>query len=547
MKRLYVMALAIAMLGLQGCALMKAPKFVPANPEQMTEWSVEGSMKVNAPSGDHKTYFEYREINGEYRLAVRPDSPVQENQAEVKGVDGEGKSSEKITAKNPDAEALAKSLQAVLPLNDMSYWLRALPATDGAELKRDSDQNLDEIKDDGWKIQYDDYMQVNDYRLPDAITMKTKDTKVSINLVRAETGFLTSPCPAGAKYDSDVDPATMKYDSSPASRHVVEQLVPPSGAAPAPRWIDDHDFCKQLYKVHGKIPDPRVGLYGPDSMMWKIVGPLIPAGMGAGRALLLQVAHPWVTAGIDQHSIVRHDPLERARRTFIYISTIVYGSMPQVMNAAYKVHQIHKQITGTIPYNAGAFPEGTKYGANEESAMIWVQATLWDTLVKMYEQTEGPLTHDEKERFYQETKLFAMLFGIREKDLPPDWDSFQDYVQSMFYSPQLTVTDHTRQLEHDLFDNQSWILSFPLWIQKIVTAANLPPRIREGYGLPYDDWEKFNYVWIMGLTRFAAWIVPDTIGINAVQHEAEARLKGERVGPYQRMLIKAVGTERLVN
>ena len=298
MKWLQIGVLAL-LFGLQGCSVLKTPAFVPANPEAMNEWSVEGSVKLKDEAGTRETYFEYKEINGNYQLAVRPNSPVEEPQAVVKGTDGDGKAGESISASNPKAEALAKSLQAALPLNNMSYWLRALPATDQAVLKQNDDESLDEIKDDGWKIQYGDFMEVNSYRLPDEITMKKQDTNVSIDLVRAETGFLTSPCTEGVDYSRDDDASAPSADAGTPAISVVATLVPQNGTAPLPRWIDDHAFCKQLYKVHGKIPDPRVGLFGPGSMMWKLSGPLAPGGMGAGRALLLQTAHPWITAGID--------------------------------------------------------------------------------------------------------------------------------------------------------------------------------------------------------------------------------------------------------
>src|SRR5690606_8087505 len=101
------------------------------------------------------------------------------------------------------------------------------------------------------------------------------------------------------------------------------------------KWVNSKDFCEQLVKIHGETVNSKHGLFGPDSMMWELNRYFLPAGFGAGRALLLQIAHPWVTAGIDEHSEVRNDPIERGRRTFVYMYTIIYGSLPQAMNAAY--------------------------------------------------------------------------------------------------------------------------------------------------------------------------------------------------------------------
>ena len=179
--------------------------------------------------------------------------------------------------------------------------------------------------------------------------------------------------------------------------------------------------------------------------------------------------------------------------------------------------------------------------------MVWVSATLWDTLVRMYEEIEEPLTYAEKEQLYEEAKLFNMLFGIPEEAMPRNWKEFADYNETMWLSPQLTVTDNARILKEDLFNPGSIFLAFPLWVQEVVTAANLPPSIREGYEMDYGLWERINYAWILPAAKVYNWVLPKGMGYNPVYHEAQARLKGERVGWYQQSLIKAAGVERLVN
>ncbi|MGB1061614.1 MAG: lipoprotein insertase outer membrane protein LolB, partial [Ketobacter sp.] len=422
---------------LQGCSsVLPKKEFIPADPETLNEWSVEGEISIKSEQGKQKTWFEYRQIDGEYELSLRPDSPVGKTRAVLSGYEGEG--NVQVNVIDPAARDLTEAIRENLPMDNLGYWLRALPASANAEIETDADR-VTELKEAEWEIEYADYMEVGSYRLPDEIAMENPNARVEMEMVRAETGFLSSPCPT----DFDVEASAPRTARLAANPHggVINQLVPRNGEAPLPRWINDQDFCSQLFKVHGDIPDSRVGLYGPDSMMWRLTSRVTPAAMGAGRALLLQTAHPWITAGIDEHSIVRYDPLERGRRTFIYVSTLVYGSMPQVMSAAHTVHKIHNAIEGQIPYEAGAFKKGSDYGANEVSAMIWVSATLWDTLVRMYEEYEEPLTDNEKDQFYEEIKLFNMMFGIPESAMPRDWAAFVDYNETMWYSPQLTVTE----------------------------------------------------------------------------------------------------------
>ncbi len=537
MHILRLLSFSLFLCCMYGCSSMMPHKdFVASDPEAMHEFQIEGALKSNKL--DDKAYFRYREIDGNYQVEIRTEEPTGKPDAIILA---KGDDDATIQSNNEKGAKTAEAIKNLLPLQNMTYWLRGLPATETAKVKADSNGVVSHLKEQSWKIDYQDHMQVDHYLLPLTVKMKNDENKVELDMTRAETGFLESPC---ADYlDSSLTVSNYDFSQKP-----IQRLVPRDGSAPLPLWINDQDFCKQLIKVHGKIPDPRIGLFGPESMFWKLTAPLTPAGMGAGRALLLQTAHPWVTSGIDEHSIVRYDPLERARRTFTFISVMVYGSMPQVLSAANQVHTIHNKVTGEMKYDAGAFKEHTEYRANEMNAMIWVTSALFETLVTMYEQYEHTLTPAEKNQFNEEIKLFATLFGIPTEAYPATWNDFVAYSHAMWDSPQLKVTRNARTLRDDLFNAKTLIMAFPLWVQEIVTAGSLPPQIREGYGMQYGLWEKFNNAWITTSAKITGKLLPDALGNNAAWHEAHARMKGERVGAYYRYVIKTfLGTETLVN
>src|SRR6185436_15676647 len=77
--------------------------------------------------------------------------------------------------------------------------------------------------------------------------------------------------------------------------------------------------------THGTAAsDP--GLYGPDSEAWRLNREATLL-LGAGpRALLLQIAHPLVAAGVDEHSDFRADPWARLAGTLKSYLRIVYGT-----------------------------------------------------------------------------------------------------------------------------------------------------------------------------------------------------------------------------
>jgi len=246
--------------------------------------------------------------------------------------------------------------------------------------------------------------------------------------------------------------------------------------------ISRDDLREQLEVLRKKVIDPKVGLYGPGSMLWE-VNKHSTVFFGAGRANLLQLAHPWVSQAIDQHSATLTDPLGRLRRTFINVFTMVYGSLDQVLDSSYRVHKIHATVTGRVSEETGIYNKGSKYLANHVGSMIWVHATLWETSVMMYEMFQRPLTAEEKDRYYEETKLFAFLFGIPESALPPTWNEFIAYNRKMWDSPELVVGDVGRQLAGYIF-NMKPLLIPVLHRHRLHTAMMLPDRLREEFGLP---------------------------------------------------------------
>ncbi|MDQ8036046.1 MAG: oxygenase MpaB family protein [Pedobacter sp.] len=318
------------------------------------------------------------------------------------------------------------------------------------------------------------------------------------------------------------------------------------------RWVTQEQFEKQLKFIHKEVPDPKIGLFGPDSMMWKINRYLAPGGFGAGQALLLQISHPWVTAGIDEHSVVRDKPLERGRNTFRYILTMIYGTRDQALEAARDVRRIHVKVQGHLRAKAGAFSEGSEYRANEEAAMIWVHATLWETQMKMYEEAVGKVSDVDKEQYYQETKLFAYLFGIREEALPAHWLDFVAYCDKIRNSDTLVVTPASKQLADYLFGVHSvgGVFLWPLMqLQITMTKANLPERLNKGYGFSNYSWfGESVYVTSMWGSRVGHHIVPDSLLENPAYKEAKARIKGKKAGWFTRFgLWVAFDNSRLTN
>lgn len=292
-------------------------------------------------------------------------------------------------------------------------------------------------------------------------------------------------------------------------------------------FIDDKNFQQWLEIALDAADNPQAGIYGPGSMMWK-VGRESISFLGAGRAVLLQLAHPWIANAIDQHSQTRNDPLGRGRRTFINVFSMIFGNTRQVRAVAENVHRIHGYIKGSVAENSGAFAKDSYYQANAIDAMLWVHATLWDTQLRMYELVFPPLSLQEKEQYYQETKLFAHLFGIPESAIPLDWAAFQEYMERMYNSPEITVRSKGREMGDMIFNFGGPLKPALKWLQ-LMTAFMLTPRLRTEFGLPEATIDNLRrYERGLKLVKMVYPRLPDRLRYLPSYNEAIGRLDGKQ-------------------
>jgi uncharacterized protein (DUF2236 family) len=277
------------------------------------------------------------------------------------------------------------------------------------------------------------------------------------------------------------------------------------------------------------VVDPRSGIFGASSISWT-VNRESALFLGAGRAALLQLAHPWVAAALDQHSNLRNDPLARFHNTFRVVFTMIFGTLEQALAASRYLYQLHTRIEGRLPERAGAFERGSHYQANEIEALRWVYATLAESAVLAYETVLPPLSLAEKEAYYAESKTLASLFGIPFSALPADWAAFEAYNREMLASGTLGVNALSREMaQRVLHGRGSWV-PVPRWYRGL-TAAWMPEPLREAFALPFGERERSTAVrarrWLPRVYR----ALPGGLRYVGPYQEACARLRGTQAGP----------------
>src|SRR6202165_328609 len=162
----------------------------------------------------------------------------------------------------------------------------------------------------------------------------------------------------------------------------------------------------------------RPGLFEDDSVTRRVNRENILL-LGGGRALLMQLAHPKVAAGVDEHSDFRSHPIRRLRRPIRMTMAIVFGDRETALGAARAVNQVHANV------------RGHDYRALDPDLLLWVHATLADTALVTYEPFVQPLAPREREDFYWEFKLLGELLGIPHDRFPDTYRDFKAYLEQM--------------------------------------------------------------------------------------------------------------------
>jgi uncharacterized protein (DUF2236 family) len=226
----------------------------------------------------------------------------------------------------------------------------------------------------------------------------------------------------------------------------------------------------KLERIPRGNPHLQSDLPGPGSISWR-VNREAALLLGGARALLMQVAHPRVAAGVADHSDFERDPLRRLNRTLALSLALTFGTPAEVRRAADRINQTHRRVTGP------------GYRALDPDLLLWVHATLIDSALLTYRTFVGPLDRAEAERYYREAKPIGVLLGVPPRRYPGTLAAFDGYLEEMLAGPvrpdatglrlaRLVLRPPLRRVPAGVFA--------PL---DVITAGLLPEGLRQDYGL----------------------------------------------------------------
>ena len=222
-------------------------------------------------------------------------------------------------------------------------------------------------------------------------------------------------------------------------------------------------------RSHGERPVKRSndGLFGPNSVAWKVHGDVATMMVGGVAALLMQMLHPAVLAGVWDHSNFRDDMHGRLRRTARFIALTTYGSRSEAERAIERVRMVHRDVTGRLP-------EGTPYAANDPTLLSWVHVTETYCFLeawKRYAEPGMPLA--EQDRYFAEMREIALRVGCQS--VPESYNETIAFMRDR--RGELDASDRTREIVALLLNPPIQNLTYmPLQRMSAQAAVDLLPR-----------------------------------------------------------------------
>jgi uncharacterized protein (DUF2236 family) len=252
------------------------------------------------------------------------------------------------------------------------------------------------------------------------------------------------------------------------------------------------------------------GLIAPGSVAWR-VNREAALLLGGGRALLMQIAHPKVAAGVAEHSDFMADPIGRLKRTLQLSLALTFGTPAEIRRSASRINTTHQRV------------RGDGYSALDPELLLWVHATLIDSALVTYETFIAQLSDAEAEEYYRQTQPVGALLGIPPARFPRTLAAFRSYVAEMLAGPASPDGTGRRLAAAVLKPPIRGLPGFASAPLRVITTGLLPEPLRRAYGLSWTALDRTAFGAARVVIRSSVMAAPATLRAVPAARRAERR------------------------
>jgi uncharacterized protein (DUF2236 family) len=239
--------------------------------------------------------------------------------------------------------------------------------------------------------------------------------------------------------------------------------------------------------------------------------------LGWPRAVLMQLAHPLIAAGIAQHSAYRGSASEaavRLRHTVWAMLSLSFGDEERRSRALSRIRAIHQTVRGTLAEQAGPFAAGSSYSAEDPKLLLWVHATVLDSSAEVYQRAVGPLSAGDLDALCDESAPLLIELGGDALTVPRTWKALRAYIDNVERSGVLALTPAARAVAERVLWPTAARRPVPFTgLQRLLTIGLLPEWLRSAYGYVWDETRQARLTRALWLIRAGRRVMPDRLAL----------------------------------
>jgi len=191
---------------------------------------------------------------------------------------------------------------------------------------------------------------------------------------------------------------------------------------------------------------------------------------------------------------------------------ITFGDEGERARALDAIAAIHRRVHGTLPAACGRFAAGTPYSAEDPALLLWVHATLIDSILVVYDRLVAPLSEADRDRYCVDSADVAIALGARADEVPRGWRELQAYIDREYEASSIAVSAQARTLAAALLSPVSGRAAAPLTaLATLLAAGLLPAKVRRDYGFVWNRRRKRAFNVTVRVLRLACHALPHAI------------------------------------
>ena len=272
---------------------------------------------------------------------------------------------------------------------------------------------------------------------------------------------------------------------------------------------------------------PKDTPLGPESLTWKYFGDVRTGMLGVWIGAI-QNMYPQLGAGVEDHSVLLREPLQRVARSVYPIMGVVYDGDRAASTGA-QIRSYHTTIKGVDA-------DGRRYHALNPETFYWAHATFFMLILKTAEYFCGGLTEAEKRQLFDEHVQWYRMYGMSMRPVPTSWEAFQEYWAHKC-DEELEINRATLDIFSIRIPKPRFVLMpTPVWdqmfkplvdAQRWIAAGVFDPAVRERAGMRWTPGDEILLRLFGKLVELAFVAVPDEIRLHPRALAAYRRSEGK--------------------